>query len=86
VGHHDIDLVARKGSLVVFVEVRYRRSKRFGTPTETIGPEKKRDLARGAEAWLQRFGRPGDSVRFDVIGVLGQRVEWVQSAFRPGWR
>lgn len=84
--HHDIDLVARKGSVVVFVEVRYRHSTRYGTPAETVGPGKRLDLARAASAWLQRHGRPGDVARFDVIGVVGDRVEWLQSAFRPGWR
>lgn len=84
--HHDIDLVARRGAVVVFVEVRYRANRRFGTPAESVTARKRLDLARAAAAWLQRFGRPGDSARFDVIGVMGDRVEWLQSAFRPGWR
>lgn len=84
--HHDIDIVARQGPVVVFVEVRYRHSPRFGMPAETVTARKRADLARAAASWLQRHGRPGDGARFDVIGVLGERVEWLQSAFRPGWR
>jgi len=84
--HHDIDLIARRGPIVVFVEVRYRANGRFGTPAQSVTARKRLDLARSAGAWLQRYGRPGDCARFDVIGVMGDRVEWLQSAFRPGWR
>lgn len=83
---HDIDLVARRGSTVAFVEVRQRASNRYGTPAQSVTARKRMELARAASAWLQRHGRPGDAARFDVIGVVGDRVEWLQSAFRPGWR
>lgn len=83
---HDVDLVARRGAVVVFVEVKARADSRFGAPAESVTPRKRLELVRAASAWLQRHGRPGDSCRFDVIAVLGDRVEWLQSAFRPGWR
>lgn len=83
---HDIDLVARRGSVVAFIEVKQRRSTRYGTPAESVTARKRLDIVRAATAWLQRHGRPGDAARFDVIGVVGDRVEWLQSAFRPGWR
>lgn len=83
---HDIDLVARRGGLVVFVEVRYRADGRYGTPAESVTARKRLELTRAASAWLQRHGRPGDSARFDVVAIQGDRVEWLESAFRPGWR
>ena len=83
---HDVDLVARRGSLVVFVEVKARRGDRFGSGLEAVGWRKQRELARAASAWLQRHGRAGDVCRFDVMSVTGGRVSWVQSAFRPLWR
>jgi putative endonuclease len=83
---HDVDLVARKGSVVVFVEVKSRLSDRYGAAIEAIGWRKQRELVRAASAWLQRSGRPGDVCRFDVVTVEGPRVEWLQSAFRPLWR
>jgi putative endonuclease len=86
VHRHEIDLIARRGAIVVFVEVRRRASLRYGSPMESVTARKRQDLARAAGAWLQRHGRPGDAARFDVIGVVGDRVEWQQSAFRPGWR
>ncbi|MFI5208410.1 MAG: YraN family protein [Gemmatimonadales bacterium] len=83
---HDVDLVARKGSVVVFVEVKSRHSDRYGAAVEAIGWRKQRELVRAASSWLQRFGRHGDVCRFDVVTVQGGRVEWLQAAFRPLWR
>jgi putative endonuclease len=83
---HDVDLVARRGAVVVFVEVKARTDTWFGAAAEQVTARKRLDLARAASAWLQRHGRPGDTCRFDVVAVRGDRVEWLQSAFRPGWR
>jgi putative endonuclease len=83
---HDVDLVARKGNVVVFVEVKARRSDEFGTGLEAVGARKQRELVRVASAWLSRHGRPEDVARFDVVVVRGLKVDWMQNAFRPGWR
>jgi putative endonuclease len=83
---HDIDLVARRGSTVVFVEVKLRWSNRYGEAVETIRGQKQRELVRAASAWLQRHGKPGDVARFDVVAIQNGRLQWLQSAFRPLWR
>lgn len=83
---HDIDLVARRGTTVVFVEVKARSGSRFGSAVQSITSLKQSELVRSASAWLQRHGRPGDLARFDVITVDGARLTWLQGAFRPGWR
>jgi putative endonuclease len=85
-GRHDLDLVARRGQLVVFVEVKTRRSRRFGAPAESVGWRKRVVLTRLAEAWRQRFGSPNDRYRFDVISVepgsAGPRVTHLTDAWR----
>jgi len=68
-GHHDLDLIARRGSLVAFIEVKTRRSSRFGKAVESVGPRKRAVLARLAELWRLRFGFRDDRYRFDVITV-----------------
>ena len=83
---HDVDLVARFGATVVFVEVRSRSTDRFGTAAASVTARKQALLARSAAAWLQRNGLPGDVARFDVVAVRGDRVDWLRGAFRPGWR
>jgi len=69
-GHHDLDVVARLGSLVAFVEVKTRRSLRFGQPAEAVSRRKQAIMTRLAELWRVRFGLPGDRYRFDVIAVI----------------
>ena len=69
-GHRDIDLVAEREGLIAFVEVKARRGVEFGLPVEAVDWRKQRELTRSAHVWIERHGRPGDSYRFDVIGVL----------------
>ena len=65
----EIDLVARLGALVVFVEVKSRTSNRFGHPAEAIVSKKRRRLGQLAAMCLQRLGLEHCAVRFDVIAV-----------------
>ena len=67
VGGVEIDLVATRGRLVVFVEVKTRRSRAAGAPEEAVDFRKRERLARGALAWLAANGRPGLRARLDVI-------------------
>jgi len=68
-GHHDVDLIARRGGLVAFIEVKTRRSNRFGRAVEAVGARKRAVLARIAETWRLRFGFADDRYRFDLITV-----------------
>lgn len=69
-GHRDLDLVARLGTLVAFVEVKARRGLGFGDPIEAVRWRKQRELVRSANVWIDRHGRAGDAYRFDVVGVV----------------
>ena len=88
-GRRDIDLVATRGEqagrTVAFVEVKTRASADFGGPVSAVNWRKQRELCRSAKVWMSRFEKPGDTFRFDVIGViLGPekvRVQHVENAF-----
>ena len=75
-GHRDIDLVVEQDGTVAFVEVKARRGREFGDPVEAVNWAKQKELARSASVWIDRHGRPSESYRFDVVGVLveGERV------------
>jgi putative endonuclease len=82
----EIDVVAARGELFVFVEVKTRAGRRFGAPEEAVDARKCARIVRGARAWLHANGRPRARARFDVIavepdaaGVL--RVRHLPSAF-----
>ena len=85
-GHSDVDLVARRGAVVVFVEVKARADEAHGAASEAVTARKQANLVRAASVWLTRHGRPWNSIRFDVITVTNGKLEWLQDAFRPGWR
>jgi putative endonuclease len=82
----EIDIVARRGRLTVFCEVKARSSTAYGYPAEAVGPLKQLRARRLAAAWfasrlpLAGHGR-GGPVRFDVASVLGAEVEVVEGAF-----
>ena len=89
VGRHELDLVARRGRLVAFVEVKTRRGGRFGEGREAIGWRKRAALSGVAEAWRQRHGRQDDLYRFDVVEVRARasgappEVIHLEDAWRP---
>lgn len=68
-GHREIDLVARRGGVVAFIEVKGRRGSGFGHPLEAITARKRREIERVARQWVARHGRPGDAFRFDAVSV-----------------
>ena len=70
VGREEIDLVARRRELVAFIEVKTRRSLARGSPMEAVHWKKRRAIGRVAAVWALRFGRWGDTYRFDVAEVL----------------
>jgi putative endonuclease len=86
VGRVEIDLVARRGMLVAFVEVKARTGQAFGSPFEAVTGAKRREIVKAARVWMDRFGRQSDVYRFDCIGLVGNEIEHLEDAFRPGWR
>ena len=76
----EIDLIARDGDVLVFVEVRLRADDRFGGAAASIGAAKQRRLAAAASHYLARLGR-APRCRFDVV-TLGQGdPQWMRAAF-----
>ena len=79
--HGEIDLVVRRGPLVVFVEVKTRTGSRFGSPFEAVTDAKQRRLRRLAAAWIAAADERPVQVRFDVAGVLPEGLSVVTGAF-----
>lgn len=66
----EIDLIARDGNTIVFVEVKTRRSTSAGHPLEAITPAKQQQLTRLALAWLKRHRLLNHRARFDVVAIV----------------
>jgi putative endonuclease len=68
-GRKEIDLIARRGEVVAFVEVKTRAGPGYGHPLEAITWKKRREIQQVAAAWIDRYGRPVDVYRFDAVAV-----------------
>jgi putative endonuclease len=81
----EIDLVARHRGVLVFIEVKTRRSSKFGSPQEAVHPAKQERLRNLTEFYLNQKGLGDVTVRFDVVGILWQQgkpqIEVIQGAF-----
>ena len=82
IGGYELDLVVRRGSTIVFCEVKAKSGAGYGDPLEMVTAEKVRRLRRAASAWLashpeyRRF-----AVRFDVVAERAGKLERVVAAF-----
>lgn len=65
----ELDLVARRGSVLVFCEVKTRSSDRWGDPAEAVGRVKQGRLKRLAGHWLASHRPRAASIRFDVVAI-----------------
>lgn len=72
VGRRDeLDLVARHGDVLVFVEVKTRGTEEFGRPISSVNGAKRRALSRAAIGYLRRLRQKPPYFRFDVVEVVG---------------
>ena len=66
----EIDLVAREDDCLVFVEVRCKRTREYGSPAESITAAKMRKLITTAEHYIEEHGLADAACRFDVVEVV----------------
>ncbi len=82
----EIDLIARRGNILAFIEVKTATTPRFGPPETWVTREKQRQIVRVAGAYLQRHPAPALSPRFDVVAVhLSEdrpAIRHIEAAFR----
>ena len=82
-----LDSSGREGDTLVFVEVRYRRSRAFGGGAASVDIGKRRKLVHAAQLFLGGHPRHAQlACRFDVIEAEGDpqapRIHWLRDAFR----
>jgi putative endonuclease len=83
----EIDIVARDGGILVFVEVKTRKSENYGRPSVSVDRKKRHLLSRAAVRYLKRLKNPRVCFRFDIVEVIGEpdgekpKLRHIENAF-----
>jgi putative endonuclease len=81
----EIDLIMQHQQILIFVEVRYRRSANYGSSAESVNFRKQQKIILTAQEYLQNLSEI-PMCRFDVLAIMGTRqaatLEWIQDAFQ----
>ncbi|MFU0827508.1 MAG: UPF0102 protein DCW90_01150 [Lachnoclostridium sp.] len=78
----EIDIIAREGGYLVFIEVKYRKNTSMGFPEEAVDYGKRKKITRTARFYMLKNHIPPDTpCRFDVVTILGQEISLIQNAF-----
>ena|SRR3989338_7860998 len=85
----EIDLIAKERGMLVFIEVKTRRSEAFGSPLDSITHQKRHQIVKTAQYYLKRYGIKDVACRFDAVSVLILQdkepvIEVIQNAFQEG--
>ena len=85
----ELDIVARDGEYLVFIEVKARSDNTFGDPEEAVTELKQQKMVWMATDYLTRHSLHEAACRFDVVAINSEVeppiVTVLQDAFRPGW-
>ncbi len=76
----EIDIIARDGEELVFVEVKYRKNSNYGYPEEAVTLRKQQRICKAASHYCYTRRIEGQ-VRYDVISICGEEISWYQNAF-----
>ena len=81
----EIDIIAKEKKTIVFVEVKSRRSIRYGSPKWAVTAKKQRQISMVALYYLKTTGQTDAKARFDVVAITSNRdeprIEIVKNAF-----
>ncbi len=82
----EIDIIARDQDTLVFIEVKTRRSERFGLPAEAVRKDKQRQISKAALLFIKENNLFDEKARFDVVSVLytgegAAKVDLIKNAF-----
>lgn len=79
----EIDLIMVDQGVMVFVEVRYRKSSAFGSPIESVTRQKQNRIIHTAQHYIQQHPQSQMNYRFDIVGISqSKEITWIKNAFQ----
>lgn len=85
-GKYEVDIIAEKDGLLVFVEVKYRSGTYFGEPEVFVSNKQKRNLIRVANFYVEKKNS-FQEIRFDIIAIVNNdgklSINHIEDAFKP---
>jgi putative endonuclease len=83
----EIDIIGRDGDYTVFFEVKYRRDSSKGSPAEAVTYYKQKNICMVADYYRMVHGmNDGTPIRYDVVGICGDKITWYKNAFEHIYR
>jgi len=78
----EIDIIAKQDNTLLFVEVKFRKNSKFGSPSEMVTPQKQKRIVKSTQHYLQAHSNLANKAcRFDVISIQQNDIEWIKNAF-----
>ena len=82
--HGELDIIARDGDVLCFVEVKARQQHSFARPIDAVTKEKQRHIIATARRYLRHLGRPQIVSRFDVVELIYEGHTVIDARYWPG--
>jgi len=77
----EIDIIAKDGNTVVFIEVKTRNTPSYGTPSSAVDSKKQQRIGKVAVTYLTKKGLTQHPIRFDVVSICDGEIEVIRDAF-----
>ena len=76
----EVDIIGEDKECIIFIEVKYRKTASYGYPWEAVSDNKRRQICKVARQYCYSK-RIKKQIRYDVISICGETIEWFQNAF-----
>lgn len=77
----EIDIIAKDGKTLVFIEVKYRATNKYGDPAQAVTTKKQVKIYKSAQCYLKQNHIADVPCRFDIVAIQGQQIRIIKNAF-----
>ncbi|MDN5304253.1 MAG: putative endonuclease [Fusobacteriaceae bacterium] len=78
---YEIDIIGKDNKNIIFFEIKYRKNQKYGYAEESVDYKKKKRMIKGAINYLIRNNLQNKLIRFDIIAINDNKINWIKDAF-----